>query len=223
MTVKEFIEKFNIIDRNIYIFPKTKKDLTYNDGTKSPYTLAVYKYNKSVEYMAKTIKKCRFRYLQNVGIYRLSKPKYTIEEILNAEVWRISTDCSWYDRVPPICLYIKDIELITLKENYRRKKALKQQGLEEEVKDTQIDTKDIDIEESQADESLSDDDVTESSNEVELSDTDVNEADNDEETSKTDVNAEVTDSEEDDEDTQIVEPKKKRNKKGRKAKNKSNE
>lgn len=113
MTVKEFIENFNIIDRNVYIYPKTVKDLTNSDGDRSPYILAIHKY-KNQEYLDKSVKRFSKRLSRpNVHFKGITQKNYTLDDILNAEVWRVSTDCSWYDRVPPICLYIKDIELLS--------------------------------------------------------------------------------------------------------------
>ena len=119
MTVKEFIENFNIIDRNVYIYPKTKKDLTNTDGDRSPYILAIHKY-KDPEYLEKSCLKYSKRLSRKDfrRLYTITK-SYTLEDLLNSEVWRVSTDCSWYDRVPPICLYINDIELVK-KKDYKK-------------------------------------------------------------------------------------------------------
>jgi hypothetical protein len=146
MTVKEFIEQFNVIDRNVYIYPKTKKDLTNSNGDKSKYILAIHKFDNP-NYLEKSVKKYSKK-LSRVDISRLStitKPNYVLKDILNAEVWRVSTDCSWYDRVPPICLYIKDIELITKRQARKKKKealaslskrATEEHDLEESVSKT---------------------------------------------------------------------------------------
>lgn len=138
MTVKEFIENFNIIDRNVYIYPKTVKDLTNSDGDRSPYILAIHKY-KNQDYLGKSVKRFSKRLSRpNMHFKGITQKNYTLDDILNAEVWRVSTDCSWYDRVPPICLYIKDIELLS-------KSQLKVLDMAETIKDSADTAKDSDL------------------------------------------------------------------------------
>lgn len=144
MTVKEFIENFNIIDRNVYIYPKTVKDLTNSDGDRSPYILAIHKY-KNQEYLDKSVKRFSKRLSRpNVHFKGITQKNYTLDDILNAEVWRVSTDCSWYDRVPPICLYIKDIELLSKSQLKALNTAEPVKNLADTAKESDIDAIDTD-------------------------------------------------------------------------------
>lgn len=137
MTVREFIETFNIIDRNVHIYPKTDKDLTNTNGDLSAYVLGIHKFDEP-NFLEKSITKSIKKLSKDIKLrlYKVDVSNLSLETLLNSEVWRVSTDCSWYDRVPPICLYVSDFELVEKENIFSR--VRKNKDKEEVTEDVEV-------------------------------------------------------------------------------------